>query len=143
MKDKKTVSLCAKWCPSIKGSHNSKLLICESIGRSLFEQSEDKVSNYQHGINVQTKLRKQYLTPLRTHSRVTETFVSLKTFGKINYNHVPAQAMKKHKSTFEKFDQKRYQAYLDSVVKGEAKVNVGPTQAYELCRDCQIEDKQV
>lgn len=113
---RKNVSLCAKWFPTEKSNLDKKYGIYNFIVEKM-------------GI-TQRKLRKEYLVPLRAKSEVVESIIP--EWDSINYSHVPAIAMKNLRNAFLKHDELRFQEYLRSVDRGEAKINTGTLYPYQM-----------
>ncbi len=122
MNDGKSISLCAKWVPSEKGSHG---YVYKRIAKS-------------YGLNC-GDFRKLVLSPLRRKLNILETKLCNKDYEHIDYEEVPSVAMNKHSkapsakgrkyfknehNAFMRNDKERFMEYKSKVVKGEAKVNV-------------------
>lgn len=117
MKEGKQVTLLAKWLPSRnatskEAAHAAKLL-AKAWGL--------KESQYRKRVSA-----------LRKYLDILESKMSANEWGQIEYGKIPAQAHRKHIGAFRRHDNERYQAYLDSVEKGEAKINAGTLFTYEL-----------
>lgn len=112
------VSLCGKFAPREKGpfdrTHKAATKIAKALGVSL------------------TGYRKQYLTPLKARLRLVERDMCAKEFEKIDYSHVPSIAGSNYSDAFKKHDAKRYAAYLESVKKGEGKMNTSVLMPYQI-----------
>ncbi|QNO01081.1 hypothetical protein [Mycobacterium phage CELFI] len=113
------VSLLAKWLPS------------------------DKAANKELAIAVRTVLGltqreyRQTLSALRERIGLLEHAMSDGVYANVDYSKLPAQAHRKHVKAFRRNDGERYQAFLDAVDRGEAKVNTStlyPYELYDLCR---------
>lgn len=129
MKLGRSVSLCAKWMPSIntssKVSRNTAKLICDEFG-------------WTH-----EKYRKR-LAKLRNYLDVVEVKMSAKKWEDINYESVPSKANLIYNSAFLRNDEKRRREYLSSIEKGEKKINAGTLNPSEICckyryRSCDVE----
>lgn len=114
----KPISLCAKWCPSINSSSKKTKqygrIICNELGWS------------------EKKYRKT-LSALRLYSNVVEVKMSAKQWGDINYEAVPSKANLKYSGAFLKNDETRRKEYLESLKKGDAKINAGTLNPHEIC----------
>lgn len=110
------VSLCAKWFPSEKCSLDRKFGIYSTVASMMAIDHRE--------------LRKDYLTPLRAKAEVVESIMP--EWEKIDYSHVPAIAMKNLRNAFIKHDEERFQEYLRSVERGEAKINTGTLYPYQM-----------
>jgi len=112
----RSVSLCAKWFPTERCSLDKKFGIYSIIAKEM-------------GLTSRL-LRKDYLVPLRAKAEVVESIMP--EWEKIDYSHVPALAMKNLRNAFLKHDEERFQAYLLSVQRGEAKINTGTLYPYQM-----------
>jgi len=112
----RSVSLCAKWFPTEGCSLDRKFGIYSSVVKEM-------------GITSR-QLRKDYLVPLRAKAEVVESIMP--EWDKIDYSHVPAIAMKNLRNAFLKHDEERFQEYLSSVQRGEAKINTGTLYPYQM-----------
>lgn len=66
--------------------------------------------------------KKEYRTIIVAVDRSVEQLVYAGLYSQINYEHVPAKAIRFHHNRFKKYDGKRYQDYLDSVAKGTSEI---------------------
>lgn len=116
--DGKAVSLCGKFAPREKGpfdrQHQAAAKIAKALGVSL------------------PRYRKQYLTPLKAKLRLVERDMCAKAFEKIDYSHVPSIAGSNYAEAFKKHDGERYSAYLESVKKGESKMNTSVLMPHQI-----------
>jgi hypothetical protein len=67
-------------------------------------------------------------------TNVVETKMCAKEWSGINYEHIPSVASSKYGKAFKRNDEIRYTNYLDSLEKGEAKVNAGAIFPYDVIR---------
>jgi len=128
---KHNLTLACKWCPTEGGRHDKILLMHEAVSREMFPP-EEGMTEFQYVKAIRNKLRKQVLSPLRQRTKVVERFVSARQSSKLNYEHVPGQAMKKHQETFKKQDPDGFTKFLEKVSKGEAKVKSGAITPLDL-----------
>ncbi|UVF61230.1 Ro-like RNA binding protein [Mycobacterium phage DuncansLeg] len=107
------VSLMAKWLPSDKAA-NKELAIAvrKSLGLSQREY-------------------RQTLSALRSRIGLLESSMSRNDWD-IDYGKLPAQAHRKHVKAFRRHAEGEYQAYLDAVERGEAKINTSTLYPHEL-----------
>ena len=119
MKAGKTISLLAKWLPSVNTSSK------KSCARG---------KKFAKHFGLTEREYRKTLSALRGYIDVVEQKMSAKDFGSINYEAVPSVAMTRYRHAFNTRDGKRYQSYLSSVEKGEAKINSGVSYPYELIR---------
>ena len=108
MMENKPISLIAKWLPSINASsRKTKQLakvICQELGMT----------------------KKQYrktLSKLRAYLKVVEVSMSAKEWNAIDYSAVPSRANLVYNGAFLRNDEERRRAYLDSLQRGETKIN--------------------
>ena len=106
----KSISLLAKWLPSVNtSSHETKELaniICNSL--------KLKPSQYR-----------KLLSRLRAYSNVVEVKMSANNWDEIDYSTVPSNANLLYSNAFLRNDEERRREYLASLVKGETKINSG------------------
>lgn len=74
------------------------------------------------------------LSALRQRINVLERLMSAGEFGAIDYSTVPSNAGLRYRKAFSKRDAERYVAYLESVKKGEAKINSTTLYPYDLVK---------
>ncbi len=125
--DKANISLCAKWVPSEGKSVDKKTKIFTKLAQSM------KVKN--------EILRKKYIAPLRKHLDLVETHLVKKEYNEIDYQKVPSRCMfihgkemnkKKQPNAFYRNDTDRFKGYVESLKKGEAKVNAKDLYPHEI-----------
>lgn len=75
---------------------------------------------------------KEYRKLIVGLSNTVEQDMCANDWGKIEYSHVPSQAMLKYRKAFFKHDEERFQAYLDAVKSGGTKINAGAMYPYQL-----------
>lgn len=110
-------SLCAKWLASCNTS-NAKT---RKLGRL--------TAKY---LNMNLKEYRQTLSLLRKKLDVVEVKMCNKEFDKINYEAVPSKAMLNYRNAFLKNDNLNYSKYLESVSKGDKKINSGTLYPYDI-----------
>ena len=131
----KGISLLAKWMPSENAGKASlaqarkvaELLgwVGEPVEKELGDNKFSRVPNLRTYRKNITGLRKYY-------DNFLERLMSEKRWSEIDYSKLPSQAHKKHVKAFYRNDEARYKAYIESVKKGEAKINSGTLFAYQL-----------
>lgn len=104
------VSLMAKWLPSERASSKETRRAARILAKSL---------------RIDIKTYNRVLSELRRYLKVVETQMSAKRWEDINYSAVPSKANLKYKNAFLKNDPERRKQYLDSLAKGETKINAG------------------
>ena len=114
-----SVSLLAKWLPSINGSN---------------KEGRDQAYMLANTWGLTPKQYRKILSALRAHIDVTEVKMCANQWNKINYSAVPSKASLTYKDAFREHDGARYTKFLSSVEKGEAKINAGTLFPYELVK---------
>ena len=108
--ENKPVSLLAKWLPSENASSTNTKIMAKRIRRLL---------------GMTPRRYRLMLSELREYSNVVEVQMSNNEWKEIDYEKVPALANLKYKNAFLRHDEHRRLKYLDSVKKGETKINMG------------------
>ena len=113
----KTISLLAKWLPSVNTSSikTRKLAI--------------KIAN---ALNMSQKEYRKTLSSLRAYLNVTEVRMSSKDYSLIKYDEVPSYAMHNYSNAFRRNDLDRFTTYLESLKKGETKINSSTLYPYDI-----------
>ena len=119
MKAGENVSLLAKW---LKSENTSSQESCK-LGRKTREALELTPKRYR-----------KILSSLRNYINVLETKMCAGKWNEINFEQVPSKASLNYRKAFGRHDQTRYAAYLESVKKGEAKMNATAVYPYEIFR---------
>lgn len=143
MKEGKSISLLAKWLPSEnagKASFKNARKLAKLLGWVGNPIEARTVEEGNMGGEVETIKKIPNLAPYRRnvvklrkyYDNFLEHLMSEKRWGEIDYSTLPSQAHKKHVKAFFRNDETRYRAYLESVKKGEAKINSGTLFAYQL-----------
>jgi len=120
MKNEKPVSLLAKWLPSVNASSKEAKAMGKKIAKSL-------------GMN-DAEYRKT-LSSLRKYIDILENYLREKEYT-FNYSAQPSNAMLKYRKAFIRNDEERYRNYMESVVKGESKLNTSTLYPYDIIRKC-------
>ena len=102
------VSLLAKWLPSENTSSKQTKQAAKAIRKAL---------------NLDSAEYRKILTKLRAQIKIIENKLRTKDYS-FDYESVPSQAMLKYTKAFKRNDLARFESYLDSLSKGESKVNV-------------------
>jgi hypothetical protein len=140
---------------------NEEITVDYVMGGSLAITSEDipdvKIigDKYQHVLNkannlpiVLTKLKptgyRKWCSFVRAYYDVVEHFKSTDEWNLINYSKVPSIAFNRTKKQFAKHDEMRFQAFVESVKKGESKINISRLMPYELLEQesSEVRDEQ-
>ena len=111
------ISLMAKWLPSINSRNPEK----RSAAKKIIDFCDMTPKQYR-----------KILAGLRRYLDVTEVKMSAKKFDEIAYETVPAKAMLKYREAFTRHDHDRFADYVQSVKKGEAKINSSVLYPYDL-----------
>ena len=110
-------SLLAKWMPSENtSSAKTRALAAKAI----------------KALRLTPRKYRTMLSALRKHIGVTECKMSAGEWTSTEYAKVPSYAMHNYGSAFAKHDHERFDAYLKSVSKGEAKINSSVLFPYDL-----------
>jgi hypothetical protein len=113
----KPVSLLAKWMPSVNTSSRETTAAARFLCKSL-------------GMNERTY--RKTLSSLRSGLNVTEVPMSAKNFEYIRYEAVPSKAMNNYRKAFARNDKERFEAYLEDVKAGKAKINAAALFPYDI-----------
>lgn len=114
------VSLLAKWLPSINTSNKEAV----RKGRKIAKYLGMRESEYR-----------KMLTELRAKIRIIENNLRERDYT-FDYSKQPSKAMLKYKKAFLRNDGERYQAFLENVESGSAKINTGTLAPYEIIAPC-------
>lgn len=68
-------------------------------------------------------------------SSTVEQLMCANEFGKINYSHVPSKAMSDYMRAFGKRDGERFTSFIESVKKGDVKINAGAVYPYDIVKN--------
>jgi hypothetical protein len=134
----RAISLAGKWAPR-QQSHYKDLV--RPLARLLFPNETAK---------FEERYRKEVIGPLSMKLAILESLMCGKRWSEINFEHVPAQAMRiygrdhvtKHGSkekeqipgAFLRHDEERFRQYRGSVKAGQAKINTTGTQPHQLVK---------
>lgn len=103
-----SISLLAKWMPSVNTSSDKTRGTACILAKSL---------------DLTERQYRKTLSKLRSKLNVTETMMSAKQWGDIDYEAVPSQANLLYKDAFLRHNAKRRNEYPESLKKGEKKIN--------------------
>lgn len=87
-----------------------------------------------HALGLTPKAYRKYLSKARKDIDIVETHMCANDWGKVKYDHVPSRASMIYTHAFGRHDATRYGEYLESVKKGEAKMNASVLYPYEVVR---------
>lgn len=113
----KNPSLLAKWMPS----ENASSYLTKKYAKILRE-----------GLGATPKEYRKLLSSLRGQINIVETKLSEKDYASIEYGKLPARAGLVYRQAFYRNDEVNYKAYLDSLTKGEAKINAKTLYPYDI-----------
>ena len=120
MKHGKPISLLGKWLPSI----NTSSCLTRKKAQKLIKN-----------LGMSNKTYRQTLASLRAYTNVVEVRLSNKDYDYIRYENIPSYAMHRYNHAFYRNDEKRFSEYLQSLRKGESKVNASVLFPYDLVFD--------
>ena len=116
MQNKSEISLLAKWLPSVNASNKETVRkakkLCRMLGMSEAEY-------------------RKTLSELRAYLKLIENNLRERDYT-FDYSKVPSKAMHKYINAFYRNDNKRYSKYLESVERGEAKMNTSTLTPYDI-----------
>jgi len=110
MNANKPVSLLAKWLPSTNASSKETKRLAKII---------------YTGLGITERQYRKMLSKLRAYLKVVEVSMSKKEWNAIDYAAVPSRANLIYNNAFLRNDEERRRAYLESLQKGETKINAG------------------
>lgn len=113
----KSISLLAKWLPSVNTSSIKSRKLANKIANAL---------------NLSSKEYRKTLSSLRAYLNVTEVRMSSKDYSLIKYDEVPSYAMHNYSNAFRRNDLDRFTTYLESLKKGETKINSSTLYPYDI-----------
>lgn len=110
MEENKPISLCAKWLPSANASSKES----KKLARIII-----------HKLDITEKRYRKTLSKLRSYLNVVEILMSKREWSYIDYSIVPSRANLIYNQAFLRNDEQRRKEYLESLKKGETKINAG------------------
>jgi len=110
MNDNKPISLLGKWLPSANASSKETKRLAHIIISKL---------------GITERQYRKMLSKLRAYLKVVEVYMSKKEWGEIDYSAVSSRANLIYNAAFLRNDEERRRAYLESLQKGETKINAG------------------
>ena len=110
MKNNKPISLLGKWIKSENCSSKESKRLAHII---------------REGLGLTPRQYRKILSTLRSYLKVVETYMSKKEWSEIDYAAVPSRANLIYNSAFLRNDEERRRKYLESLQKGETKINAG------------------
>lgn len=116
----KTVSLAAKWCPSINSSSKEG----REMGRRLAKF-----------MGLSERQYRKVLSHLRAKIKIVESQMCNKDWSSIQYDKIPSRAGFLYRKAFGRHDQSRYSEFLNKVEAGEVKINTSTLYPYNIVRN--------
>ena len=117
MKAKKSISLLAKWLPSINASSAETKRYAKQICKA---------------IDATEREYRKALSMFRKYLDVVEVKMSAKNWSEIKYDAVPSRANLIYNSAFLRNDEERRRDYLSKLEKGEAKINASVLYPHDI-----------
>lgn len=117
MKAGSNVSLLAKWLPSATTSS---------------KESRKYASMIYHDLNMSKTEYRKLLKKLRDYIDVVESKMSRNEWSDIEYSHVPSKANIVYRNAFMRHDAERRTEYLESLQKGETKINSSVNYPHDI-----------
>ena len=138
------VSLVGKWAPTPGASHDRVTNISTAI--AILLHHDGAMSSLSRPVNTSLLdvvsaeeahvLRSFYqrwvLTPLRASAHVPEPLMAARRWNEVSYKHVASKCMHINSKHFLKHDAERFEAYLDSVADGKAKISGATLLPHDL-----------
>lgn len=121
----KPITLLGKWLPSLKSAK---------------EDSARYAKIFAKGFNLGKTSYQKTLKMLREYSNVVECKMSTGRWNEIDYSTVPSKANIIYRNAFYKHDEERRRAYLDSLSKGETKINGGVNFPHDIVHNYTVSD---
>lgn len=112
-----SVSLLAKWMPSINASS---------------EHTKALAHRFIKAFNTTPRNYRKTLSALRKYIDVTEVKMSANKWTDIDYKAVPSNAMSNYGSAFARHDYEGFNRYMDAVKSGDAKINAATLYPYNV-----------
>ena len=130
LKEDKDVSLLAKWIatPNASSEKTAHLAV-----KTAYALGYDKTTMKQ--------FRKD-LSALRAKLDLVEKHMALTEYDKIDYSKIPSKCGLVHKEAFKKHDGERYNEFINSVNKGETKINVGTLTPVDIVHRAMHDSKE-
>lgn len=114
--DGESVSLLAKWLPSVNASNAGTVRAAKQVARAL---------------GMRDAQYRKTLSALRSRIALLENSLRERDYT-FDYARQPSKAMFKYRKAFLRNDGARYQAFLEQVRAGETRLNTGTLYPYEL-----------
>ena len=136
------VSLVGKWAPTPGASHDRVTNISTAI--AILLHHDGAMSSLSRPVNssafvsaedahvLRSFYQRWVLTPLRASAHVPEPLMAARRWNEVSYNHVASKCMHINTKHFLEHDAERFEAYLDRVADGKAKISGATLLPHEL-----------
>lgn len=126
--------LCAKWMPRVyKFKKNAQGVVdMNTVANKNRSQSNAIARDI---MNVMGLNERQYRKLLSSMSNTVEQKMCSNDWNDIDYSKLPSVASSRYLPAFMKHDEERYREYLDSLTKGETKVNAATLFPYDVLKN--------
>lgn len=115
-RDKKPISLLAKWLPSVNAS----------------EKQKEKAKKIIKQWGITEEFYRKTLSKLRQYIDVTERKMCANEWDQIKYENVPSRANLNYNDAFLRHDEARRREFLGQVEKGEKKIHAGKLYPHDI-----------
>lgn len=112
-----SVSLLAKWMPSINASSEHTIALAHRFVKAF---------------NTTPRNYRKTLSALRKYIDVTEVKMSANKWTDIDYKAVPSKAMSNYGNAFARHDYEGFNRYMDAVKSGDVKINAATLYPYNV-----------
>lgn len=116
LEEGKTVSLMAKWLPSVNASNNDTVYQAKKLARKMGMRDAEY---------------RKMLVALRNKIAIIENNLREKDYS-FDYEKQPSKALFKYREAFLRNDSARYQSFIGKVNAGEATLHAGTLMPYEI-----------
>lgn len=120
----KSISLLAKWLPSTNATSKVNADVGMRLARDLYPKAPDNLTAYV--------LYRKKTVELRKYIGLIEQKMSANRWSEIAYEAVPSKANLLYKNAFMRRDSERRLQYLNSLSRGEVKINSATAYPYEI-----------
>lgn len=131
--EKDAIALIKKQLEEDLSSENPSLMAkwLKSENTSSRESVRLAVKTY-NGLGMTPRTYRKTLSQLRKKIDIVETKITKGDYESIDYSKLPSNAGLKYRSAFYEHDEERYSAFLQSLSKGEVKVNSSTLYPYQI-----------
>ena len=123
-----------------KGIEDKNQLLAKWLPRLGGKVSSDKkyiANKVRNELNLNAKEYRKLIVGL---TNVVETAMCSKDYSSIEYGKIPSLAMSRYSKAFGRNDNERFGSYLNSLAKGESKVNAGAVYPYDIIKNLEQGD---